>query len=156
MFNISLYSTNEIAIAALLLSGLSFLVALGSLAVSYINLRRDRTKLSAHSTFYSKSSTTHAKVAILMTNVGRRPLGLASLIKMTENGDYESVVFIAGSPSINLTEGQKHEIVWNKQHLTGGPPNTPMHFVDLYIEDSHGHRYQVKNARKNLAKLRKS
>jgi hypothetical protein len=135
------------------ISILALLISLSSLFVSLYATFRDRVKLKAETIYYATDGNIPARVFIKIVNAGRRTALLATLIALTDGHEWLSSYFTNDHEALVLSEGESHEVEWQKGHLRMGPTGFNWLFIDLSIEDSLGHRYPVRHARRDLKRL---
>ena len=143
---ISLY----LSIFAVLISCVSLI---WSIYVGY----RDRGNIKATSEIYYFELTSYSekpskkipKLKIKAVNCGRRPVILSMFGADYSNGSWSGTYI--EKESGRLTENEKYEITINAEDRdTMSPDGEGEGAVDLWIEDTLGRRYKVKNAKENL------
>jgi hypothetical protein len=76
-----------------------------------------------------------------------------SIIALIDGPEWLSSYFTDDHKALVLAEGESHEVEWRKENLRKGPTDFNWLFVDLSVEDSIGHRYPVRHARRDLKQL---
>ena len=134
------------AIIALLLS----ITSLGFSA--YFGLR-DRGRIRAESTYYPASEYTYARMSITLVNEGRRPVVLRMLVGTNEQGKWTGEYLGKKKRGLRLGEHERLDITFEREDAIGMTAEDDIVFTDLWVEDSLGRRYRVRNASEHLQKL---
>ena len=135
---------------AIIISGLS-------LALSFWNFMRDRSRLKIESKFYENHPEYGPdRIYFKAMNNGRRPIYIRTiggeLIKHgwmgTHIGDKEF--------GQKLEEGQYLERTWRAKDVCADGPDFEDEYKSIWLEDSLGKRYKVPKSEKFLKRLRAS
>ena len=132
---------------------LSFLISVTSLGFSSYFGLRDRGRVRAESSFFPASEYTYARMSITLLNEGRRPIVLRMLVGTDENGKSVGEYLGRKKGSLRLAEHERLDINFEKEDAVGMTAEDDILFTDLWIEDSLGRRFRVKNAKEHLQKL---
>lgn len=138
-----------ISIAALLIS-------LGSLGFSVFFNLRDRANLKATSRFSPASESGPACVYFTVVNAGRRPIILRMWGGTSCQGQSVGTFFGKEQSGLRLGEHERFDHSMEKQDLHEQTPEDEIIYADLWVEDTLGRRYSVKDAKNNLALLLES
>ena len=136
-----------------ILAILAFLVSVTSLCFSAYFGLRDRGRIRAESKFYPSSEYTYARMAIALVNKGRRPIVLRMLVGTSEDGEWVGEYLGHKKGGLRLAEHERIDINFEREDAIGMTADHDIVFADLWVEDSLGRRYQVKNAREHLQLL---
>ena len=138
-----------ISIFALLISGVSLGFSI------YFNFR-DRANIKTTSDFYPASESGPASVHFTVVNAGRRPIILRMRGGVDKNGGWIGTFLGKDQSGLRLGEHERLDHTMGKQSLFEQTPDDLMTLADLWVEDTLGRRYPIKDAKKNLALLLKS
>jgi hypothetical protein len=137
------------------------LLALVSLAVSVTSLSfsayfglRDRGRVRAESTIYPATEYTYPRISIAVVNNGRRPIVLRMLVGTSDKGTSVGKYLGKRNSGLRLAEHERVEVNLEAEDAIGMTAEEgSIVFTDLWVEDSLGRRYRVKNAREHLGVL---
>ncbi|TFW17555.1 hypothetical protein [Duganella callida] len=138
-------------------------LSIAALWISILNYRRDKADLRAWSEYSLDWEGFHACLRVNIVNAGRRPIILSSWAGgelKTGRLRHKKLVnwygtFFEPKNSLTLTERQTYSFQLEADEIIDVlPDGDVIEFHDLWIKDTLGHRYMVKDARKNLEKLR--
>lgn len=128
-------------------------ISLISLVVSvYFNLR-DRGKVVAFSTYSPGAQSTTSYLGIVVVNAGRRPIVLRMWVAEDKTGQWTGEQLGEQGAGLRIEEHGRTEIIlWGKD-LPLGSPNCGIVPTNIWVEDTLGRAYSVKNVKANLQKL---
>ena len=136
-----------------IISVVAIIIALISLiATIYFNFR-DRAKLVLKSVFSPGNADREAYLAIIIVNSGRRPVILRMWGGADENGEWIGEQFGQGGEGKRLGEHERAELVLRKNNFPLDHADTEVMPIEMWIEDTLGRRYDIKDIKKNLKKL---
>ena len=107
---------------------------------------RDRANIKTSSKFYPASEFSGASFDFTVINAGRRPIILRMRGGVDKDGDWVGTYLGKDQAGLRLGEHERFEPT----------PYNVVTLVDLWVEDTLGRRYTIKDAKKNLASLLKS
>lgn len=140
-------SSEIISIVALGVSGAS-LVFSGA-----FNLR-DRSRLVTKSQHFPHRDGTPASMRVSIVNAGRRPVVLRMWGGSGADGNWIGTLLGEMKSGLRLAEHEHHEFTLRKDDLLLLGPEEDVEISDIWFEDTLGRRHVVKEAKKNIAKLR--
>ena len=136
-------------------------ISLAALLISFISLGfsiylglRDRYKLVTESKFFSEDEYGPAVVQIKIVNAGRRVVVLRVLGGNHIGGGSSGEILgeeRRGYP-LNEQEAFERRYVWETLHSMS-PDGTVDTYESLYVEDTLGRRYKIRDSKKNIKKL---
>jgi hypothetical protein len=139
---------------SIITSAFALLVSIGSLGVSACVALRDRARLLATSTF-SQWTNRPASIKVEAVNAGRRPVILTKIVGRYEDGDWCATDIGEDKIGIRLQEHERFS-----EDITDGAsldmlfhPISKATLTDLWLEDTLGHQYRVKKAKKHLKRF---
>jgi hypothetical protein len=136
-----------------ILAILAFVVSVTSLSFSAYFGLRDRGRVRAESKFHPASEYTYARMAITLVNEGRRPIVLRMLVGTSEDGKWVGEYLGKKKGGLRLGEHERLDMNIEREDAVGMTADDDIVFADLWVEDSLGRRYRVKNAKDHLQKL---
>ena len=137
-----------------IISLLALLISIISLLTSAHFGWRDRGRLKTFCNFYPASEYGRAKIVVVIINTGRRPINLRLLGGTDRNGHWSGQFFGDYKEDFFLKEHGRHEVTMNIADLESFGDEDILEYVDLWIEDSLGSKYIVKNSLENIEKMR--
>lgn len=137
-----------ISILALAISLLSFAFFV------YFNYR-DRAKIITSSNFYSSSEFGPSRIHIVIVNAGRRPIILRGWGGNDKKGNGVITMLGDKNQGLRLGEHERFEITLEKHDIYTQTPDDEIIFSDLWVEDTLGRHYAIKNAKTNIELLLK-
>ena len=139
-----------------IVSVLALFLSVISLGFSiYVNLR-DRANIKTTSQFYPASESGPAAVHFSVVNAGRRPIILRMRGGVDKSGGWIGTFLGKDQSGLRLGEHERLDHTMKKQDIFEQTPDDLMTLADLWVEDTLGRRYPIKDAKKNLAALLKS
>jgi hypothetical protein len=139
-----------------IISVLALLLSVISIGFSvYFNFR-DRGNIKTSSTFYPGSDFGSASVHITIVNAGRRPIILRMRGAVDKNGEWIGTFLGKDKSGLRLGEHERFDHKMEKGDLFEQTPDGVITVADLWVEDTLGHRYAIRDAKKNLALLLES
>ena len=139
-----------------MLSIIAISVSLVSLGVSIFVVRRDRSNLVAECTAFKHDETDeYSHLCIKAVNKGRRPVILLYLMGVYTEGEKSG--YLLENDGLKLEEGAYREERIGKfdgmMVHTGRYGEKNCQLRDLYLEDSAGRQYPIKDAKKSISQL---
>ena len=132
-------------------------IALGlsviSISVSIYNVLRDRAYLLIDSQFYGAWEGDQPYIHISIRNSGRRPVIIRMWACVDDDGNWVGKLLGKDHQGIRLGETEWYEFDFHIEDLYQETPDYDVNVTDLWVEDSLGRRYKIKNARKNIRQL---
>src|SRR6266404_3009204 len=139
-----------------IISVLALLLSVISLGFSvYFNFR-DRANIKTSSKFYAASEFGSASFHFTVVNAGRRPIILRMRGGVDKNGSWVGTHLGKDQTGLRLGEHERLDHSMKRDDLFEQTPDDVITLVDLWVEDTLGRRYTIKDAKKNLALLLKS
>ena len=135
-----------ISIVALLVSVATFAFWI------YFNFR-DRANIKTTSRFHAASESGSASVDFTVVNAGRRPIILRMWSGTDEKGEWVGTFLGEGKSGLRLGEQERFDHSLARNDLFTQTPDEKIIIADLWVEDTLGRRYEIKDAKKNLALL---
>lgn len=137
-----------------LISSLALVVSILSAAFTiYFNFR-DRPKLVVKSKFHSGYEPGDERMTVTIVNAGRRPIILRTWAGEDNTGEWVGTFLGENHAGLRLGENEHYEFSLLRHELGAYTPNSEVMFFDLWVEDSHGKRHRVKDAKANIERLR--
>jgi len=135
-----------------IISAIALIVSFVSLGFSiYLGLL-DRHKLKIDSTLFWDEDGRPFYILISIKNIGRRKIIIRRWIGLYSSGIEAGTEFIDDS-GIEIEENKWHEFNLDVADLIHIFDDRIQELVNIRIEDSHGRKYIVKNAKENIQKL---
>jgi hypothetical protein len=131
---------------------LALAVSTGHAIVSAYFGFRDRGRIKTESKIYPTSPRLHVSIA----NAGRRPVVLRMLIGTSDaggSGHWIGTYLGEEKKGYRLAENERYDTTLEKEDYWCLLPGEEFPFKNLFVEDSLGNRYEIKDARANLEKL---
>ena len=139
-----------------IISVLALLLSVVSIGFSvYFNFR-DRANIKTTSKFYPESDSGPASVHFTVVNAGRRPIILRMGGAVDKNGQWIGTCLGKDESGLRLGEHERFDRDMEKIDLVEQTPEGVITKADLWVEDTLGRRYPIRDAKKNLALLLKS
>jgi hypothetical protein len=136
-----------------IVSTIALLVSIVSLSFSiYFNFR-DRARLVTRSSCVQGWDPGTAHVAATVVNAGRRPIILRMWAGVDDHGQWVGTYFAHEKGGLRLAEHELSVITITAEDLCAQTPDGELWIKDMWIEDSLGRRYPIKDARKHIAEL---
>ena len=134
-------------------------ISLAALVVSTISasftgyvLFHDRPRVKAKSVFHSGWEGTEPSVSISIVNVGRRPI----VLRLWRGEDLEGNVvgtYLQHPEGVTLTERKRYDMRLHKADLVATTPGDDVLVRSIHFEDTLDQLLEIKDIRKNLARL---
>jgi hypothetical protein len=139
-----------------IISVIALLLSVISIGFSVFFNFRDRAKIKTTSTFYPESEFGSASVHFTVVNAGRRPIILRMRGAVDKNGEWIGTYLGKDQSGLRLGEHERLDHRMEAHDLFEATPDDVITVTDLWVEDTLGRRYLIKDAKKNLALLLKS
>lgn len=140
---------------ALTISIVALAVSIASFGLSSYLAWRDRSRLKAKSFAREHDRTgEYSSVFVSVTNAGRRPIILRSLIGIYADGSKGGISL--SESGVKLQEGEFYETEFGKFDgiMVNGDEMSPL--IDIVIKDSSGHYHKIENSRANVQLISQS
>ncbi|MBT3032199.1 MAG: hypothetical protein KME36_13955 [Candidatus Thiodiazotropha sp. (ex Lucina pensylvanica)] len=135
---------------AIIISGLS-------LALSFWNVMRDRSRLKIESKFYEGHPDYGPdRIHFKAMNKGRRPIYIRTIGGELMDNGWIGEHIGDGEFGHKLEEGQYLERIWEVKDVYADGPDFEDEYKSIWLEDSLGKRYKVPKSEKYLVKLKSS
>jgi hypothetical protein len=139
------------------ISVLALFVSITSLVVSVFFNLRDRARLVIGSKFFAANPEYGpARIEVVIVNSGRRPVVLRMWGGSDANGEWVGEFLGEEHAGLRLSEYERHDIKLYKDGLFASVPHGEVLYRELWVEDSVGRRYNVKDSRRNVEFLWKT
>jgi len=116
---------------------------------------RDRSRLKISAQFIAQSELGPGGLCVKVANAGRRPAVLMAVCGTSGRGR-SSCTYLNGQQGVRLGENERYEVRLSKEdvfHTAVADDDQDYRFVDLWVEDSLGHRHSVPHAPRLLKRL---
>jgi hypothetical protein len=137
-----------------IISAVALVVAVASLALSAFTLLQDRACLVTKSQHFPHREGYPARMSVSVVNAGRRPVILRMWGSHDADGHWAGTLLGKDAKGLRLAENERHEFVLLKEDLLQVTPDEDVELCDIWFEDTVGRRYVVKEAKKNIVRLR--
>ncbi len=135
------------------------IIALGlsviSISISIYNMLRDRANLLADSKFFDSWEGNQPYILVSIKNSGRRPIIIRMWGGKDDKGKWIGTNLGEKGEGLPLGENGWHEFKILIEDIYNQTPDYSIDYSDLWVEDSLGRRYSIKNAKKNIKLLTK-
>ena len=136
------------------IASLALFVSVLSAGVTFYFHFRDRPNLILKSKFTSGYDPGAEHIVISIVNAGRRPAFLGMWAGDDDAGLWVGTYLGEGRNGLRLGENEHCEFSLPKYELWASTPDSEVTFMDIWVEDSLGKRYRVKDAKENIARLK--
>ena len=134
---------------------LALIVSIAGASVSAYFGFRDRGRIKTESKVYPDDPRLHVSIA----NAGRRPIILRMLVGMSSTGDSDNWIgtYLGDEKKgLRLAENERYDTILEREDIWCLLPEEEFPFRNLFVEDSLGNRYEIKDARTNLQRLHRA
>lgn len=136
------------------LSIAAILISIAGFALSFFVVFRDRPRLKVTSKYLDACEYGAAKIQVVLTNRGRRPVIVRLLGGHDSNREYGGKFFKPDEGGLRLGEDERHELYIERDDTVLFAPDDDVVYDEMWVEDSLGNRHAIPNSKAYIAKLR--